>query len=75
MVRTIRVRGEIRLIIWTFANMLGKKRYEVATVEKKIEMNDSSLKLREVIPMRSAFARKKNMTGIRGRIITGDALI
>ena len=63
----MRVSGEMRLITWTFAKMLGKKRYEVATVEKKMEMNESSLKLRESIPMRSAFARKKKMIGMSGR--------
>ena len=54
--------------------MLGKKRYEVATVEKKIEIKESSLKLRESIPMRSAFARKKKMTGTRGSMISSGAL-
>jgi hypothetical protein len=53
--------------------MLGKKRYEVATVEKKMEMNESSLKLRESIPMRSAFARKKKIIGMSGRMMRGDA--
>ena len=59
---------------WTLAKMLGKKRYEVATVEKKIEMNESSLKLRESMPMRSAFARKKKMTGMSGRMMMSGAL-
>ena len=62
-------------MIWTLAKMLGKKRYEVATVEKKIETNESSLKLRESMPMRRAFARKKKMTGISGRMMMSGALI
>ncbi len=37
------VSGEIRLMTWTFAKMLGKKRYDVATVEKKMETNESLL--------------------------------
>ncbi|KAF5044855.1 hypothetical protein DSECCO2_487310 [anaerobic digester metagenome] len=39
----------------------------MARVEKKIETNESSLKLREAIPMIRAFARKKRMTGTSGR--------
>jgi len=31
------------------------------------------LKLRESIPIRSAFARKKKMIGMSGRIMRGDA--
>ena len=72
---TISVSGETRLITWTFAKMLGKKRYEVATVEKKMEMNESSLKLRASIPMTRAFARKKMMIGMRGRRTSGEALM
>ena len=63
----------MRLITWMFANMLGKNRYEVATVEKNIEINESSLKLRDIIPIRSATARKKRITGINGSTITRDA--
>ena len=73
MVSTISVSGEIRLITCTFAKMLGKKRYDVATVEKKMEMNESSLKLRASIPMTRAFARKKRMIGTRGRRMIGEA--
>ena len=41
-------------------------------VEKKIETNESSLKLRAAMPMIRAPARKKKMTGMRGmRIPTG----
>ena len=74
-VRTIRVSGEMRLMTWTLAKILGKKRYEVATVEKKMERNESSLKLRASIPMSNAKAKKKKMTGMRGSMIIGDALI
>ena len=73
MVSTISVSGETRLITWTLAKMEGKKRYDVATVEKKIEMNESSLKLLASIPMTRAFARKKMMIGMRGRRTSGEA--
>ncbi len=53
--------------------MLGKKRYEVATVEKKIETNESSLKLRESIPIIRALARKKTITGTRGSMMRSGA--
>jgi hypothetical protein len=74
-VRTIRVRGDIRLTTWIFAKILGKKRYDVAIVEKNIEMNESSLKLLDIMPIRSATERKKRITGISGRTIKGDAFI
>jgi len=68
-----RVSGETVLMTWTFAKMVGKKRYDVITVEKKIETKESSLKLRETIPITSALARKKRMTGTRGRRIESGA--
>lgn|GEM_PF-5608323 len=69
------VKGEMKLMMWMLAKMLGKKRYEVATVEKKIEMQESSLNDRAVMPIRSAFARRKKMTGISGRRMIGEALM
>ncbi|KUK63296.1 MAG: hypothetical protein XD82_0416 [Methanoculleus marisnigri] len=60
------------LMTWVFAKTVGKKRYDVARVEKKIETNESSLKLRAAIPMIRAFARKKRMTGMSGkRMVSG----
>ena len=50
----------------------GKKRYDVATVEKKIEMNETPEVLAS-IPMTRAFARKKMMIGMRGRRTSGEA--
>ncbi len=35
-------------------------------VEKKIDINESSLKLLAAMPMIRALARKKRMTGMRG---------
>ncbi|KAF5029806.1 hypothetical protein DSECCO2_644780 [anaerobic digester metagenome] len=45
----------------------------MASVEKKIETNESSLKLLAAIPMIRALERKKRMTGMSGRSIVSGA--